>query len=207
MDELTVAALELPSSAERIYLEKFGLGAIAVFAGRANAPVAIIATGNLADALACARRSWPREDPPTLAAAQWTPSVRDAQRVVALVVANDLRTAGRAEGRLAIDVPIAVAAIQNAAVRLAIKLVDHPTVLARARAGASVMGLQVAAAQASGDLREFNRRYRDARIQAEKDNRPFPTYSIARAQLEAALAVCATTGAAIDFSKIFEDAN
>jgi hypothetical protein len=204
MDELA-APIPLPTRAEQIYLEKFGLGAVAVLAGQANAPVAIVATGNLQDALGAARRSWPRDDPPTLAAAQWALSVRAAQQVTTLALGNDLRTAGRADGRLAIDVPMAVAAIEHAAVRLSVKLVDHQTVLARARAGASAMGIQVAAAQASGALRGFNLRYKHARLLAEKENRPFPTYSIARAQLEAALAVCAATGAAIDFSKIFQD--
>ena len=55
------------------------------------------------------------------------------------------------------------------------KLADHQTVLARARAaGASVMGRQARRRPSSGDLREFNRRYRDARIEAEKDKRRFP---------------------------------
>jgi hypothetical protein len=56
------------------------------------------------------------------------------------------------------------------------------------------MGIQVAAAQASGSLKEFNLRYKHARQQAEKNGQRFPTYSMARARLEAALAVCASTG-------------
>jgi hypothetical protein len=202
MDELA-APIPLPTRAEQIYLEKFGLGAVAVLAGRANAPVAIIATGNLQDALSAARRTWPREDPPTLVAASWAPSVRLAQQVVTLVVANDLRTVGQAQGRLAIDVSMAVAAIQNAAIRLGVKLADHQSVLARARA--SAIGLQVGAAQDKGALHEFNRHYKQARQQAEKEGRAFPTYPMARQRLEAALAVCASTGRAIDFKKIFED--
>jgi hypothetical protein len=204
MDELTVP-VELPTRAECIYLEEFRLGAIVVLAGRANAPVAIIATGNLADALSAARRSWPRDDLPSIAAVSWAPSVRLAQQVAALAVANDLRTAGQAEGRFCVDAPTAFAAIQDAAAWLSVKLVDHKTVLARARTGASAIGLQVGAAQDKGALRDFNLRYKQARLLAEKENRPFLTYSMARQRLEAALAVCAATGAAIDFKRIFED--
>jgi hypothetical protein len=205
MNELLLAApIAMPTSAERVYLKKFQLGALAVLAGRSGAPVSIVATADLMDGLSSARRAWPREDSPILAAALWAHCVRDAQRVATLVLGNDLRVVGRAEGRLCVDVPVAVAAIERAAVRLGVRLVAHQDVLARARAGAAAMSIQVAAAQANGSLRGFNLRYRNARIQAEKENRSFLTYNEARRRLEAQLALSAATGAAIDFAKIFE---
>ena len=71
MDSSTVVPVEMPPAES--FPGSLIFGAVAIFAGRANAPVAIVATGNLADALGAARRSWPRDDLPTLVVARWAP--------------------------------------------------------------------------------------------------------------------------------------
>ena len=83
-----------------------------------------------------------------------------------------------------------------------------PAVLARARAAGAAIGAKGGRSASIGDLREFNLRYR-RRAPPGREREPAlsrPTRS-ARARLEAALAVCAASGAAVDFAKIFEEAN
>ena len=98
------------------------------------------------------------------------------------------------------------AALTAAAGRLRITLTDYRVGLARARAAGAAIGAKLDEVQASGDLREFNLRYKHARLLAAKENRRFPTYPIAKARLVAAVAACAASGAPIDFERIFEEA-
>ncbi|CEF48915.1 unnamed protein product [uncultured bacterium] len=67
------------------------------------------------------------------------------------------------------------------------------------------MGGKLDKAQSNGALREFNDRYRSARLLAEKESRRFPGYAAAKARLEAQLAHAAASGRPIDFAKLFEE--
>jgi hypothetical protein len=207
MTDLIIAepmvSLALPSRAERTYLANFEIAAVAVFAAAAGSPVAIAATADLEVALAAARRAWPREDPPTLVAALWAHNLRAAQQVSNLALASDLHGVGKVAGRLAIDVPMALAVLERVAARLDIKLVSHATVLERARLASQTLGAKLDAAQAAGGLKQFNREYRHRRQIAQAQGHRFISYATARTRLERALARAAHAGAVVDFDDVF----
>ena len=103
------------------------------------------------------------------------------------------------------DAPMAVAAIDTRRRPAAVTLADHRRswpvpVPAPARWAFRWLPrkLQVTCANSTSATNTRASRPR-------KKTGAFPTYSIARARLVAAVAACAASGAAVDFAKIFEE--
>jgi hypothetical protein len=106
-------------------------------------------------------------NPAGVAAAWWCAAVK-ARPVI--------RAARRHSG----DIPTAASA-------LLVVLTDHATVLARAKAAVAKIEAGMARAQRDGALSEFNRQYRQRRLEAAADGRRFMTYAQARARLRQVL--------------------
>lgn len=56
--------------------------------------------------------------------------------------------------------------VENVAAHMGIAVTDHDTVLMRARSAVAYIEQQIARAQATGELHEFNRAYRSWRLQS-----------------------------------------
>jgi hypothetical protein len=189
---LEIAPLELPDFAARVYLSKFAVGVVYVISGPHGSPCLIGAGGaDLADALTAARRRWPHDHAPVLAAAWWCFDRRTAQQVAVLAMASDLCHAQREGLCLAVTLVEATAGITAAAGRLRFRLTDHATVLARIRATGFALEGELTAAQEAGQLKTFNQEYAKRRRAAQAAGKRFPHYSIARARLRALLAAAA----------------
>jgi hypothetical protein len=74
---------------------------------------------------------------------------------------------------------------------LGIVVTDHATVLARAGAALARLARGSSQAHRAGDLGFLNREFRQRRLQAQAEGRPFPPYSAARARLQRALVAVA----------------
>jgi hypothetical protein len=202
---MSLTPLALPGRDAAAYLKRFSVAALYVLAPTDGLPSQPGATTDLGDALARTRKIWPRELVPQLLAAWWVSGIHAGQSVLNLALACDLGDAKLERGCLPLPAPVVAAALAAAAQRLEVPLTNYQTGLARVKAARATLGGQLDKAQASGDMREFNVRYRSARLLAGKANRGFPSYPIARARLEAELAACAASGAPVDFAKIFEE--
>jgi hypothetical protein len=154
---MTIQPAEISYRAVRDYLNAFHLAAVYVTAPQGETPVGIGAgTERPADAVAC----W------------WTDGIEGAEAVIEMVLGCDLRSAAREGDLVAVTVGTATAAIEAAAQRLSIRLLDHEFVLARATG--SVRG---------AELKEFQRVYRQRRLAGAA----FPSYAAALRRLQAAL--------------------
>lgn len=188
-----IAPLPLPAPVVRQYLDRFGIAAVHIICAPTGYPCMIGSGRDLADALAVARRTWPRKsEPPILVAAWWAFDARPAQQVVNLAVASDLRLARRDGQRFAITVNEATEAIQAAAGRLRFRLTDHGAVMARAKAAGIALEDKLSAAQDAGQLKGFNQEYSRRRRAGQAQGEKFMAYSLARARLRAVLAAAAS---------------
>ena len=155
-DTPEILPLELPDSNARLYLSRFSVGAVYVICGPIGFPCLIGSGFDLADELAAARKSWPKDlDPPVLAAVWWVFDKRTAQQIVNLAVASDLRQARKDGSRFSVNLAEASAAIVAAAGRLHFRLTDHGTVMGRIRRAGIALEDKLTAAQNAGQLREF----------------------------------------------------
>jgi hypothetical protein len=77
--------------------------------------------------------------------------------------------------------------IGAAARSLSVEIVDNATVVQRAKAAVGRIEAGMARAQRTGALSEFNRQYRQRRLEAAADGRPFMTYAQDRARLRQVL--------------------
>jgi hypothetical protein len=187
-----ILPLELPDSNARLYLSRFSVGAVYIICGPTGSPCQIGSGFDLADELAAARKSWPKDlDPPVLAACWWVFDKRTAQQITSLAVASDLRQARKDGSRFSVNLAEASAAIVAAAGRLHFRLTDHGTVMGRVRTTGIALEDKLTAAQNAGQLREFNKEYQRRRMLAQLAGKPFIHYQAARARLRAALAAAA----------------
>lgn len=190
---IEIESLELPDAAARTYLGKFGVGCVYVISGPIGYPCLLGASGaDLADVLAAARKIWPRDHTPVLAAAWWVFDKRTAQQIVTLTQASDLRHVQKERSCLAATLSQACDGIVAAAGRLKFRLSDHAAVLARARTGSLAIEDRLAAAQDAGQLRAFNKEFKRRRLMAQRaGEKRFMNYGAARRRLAALLAATA----------------
>jgi hypothetical protein len=116
----------------------------------------------------------PADLPHTVDAIWWLRAA-DAERVV---------KRARALGRLT-DAPNAV---MGAARDLGVGLTAHDDLLRRVRAATQRIASDLEHARMAGHLRDFNRRYKVLRLQAQSEGRPFMSYEKAKRRLRGALA-------------------
>jgi hypothetical protein len=187
-----ITPLDLPDSNARLYLSRFGVGAVYIVCGPTGFPCLIGSGFDLAGELAAARKSWPKDlDPPVMAACWWVFDRRTAQQIANLAVASDLRQARKEGSRLSVSLAQASAAIVAAAGRLCFRLTDHAVVMHRIRTTGIALEGKLAAAQEAGQLKEFNREYQKRRKAAQLAGKRFIHYRAARALLRAVLAAAA----------------
>jgi hypothetical protein len=164
-----------------------------IICGPTGFPCLIGSGFDLANELAAARKSWPKDlDSPVLAACWWVFDKRTAQQITSLAVASDLRQARKDGSRFSVNLAEASAAIVAAASRLHFRLTDHGTVMGRVRTAGIALEEKLAAAQDAGLLREFNKEYQRRRRAAAMTGRKFMYYSEARARFRAVLAAAAS---------------
>ena len=189
---LEIAPLELPDAAARQYLSKFGVGCVYVITGPHGFPCLIGACGaDLDEALKAARKTWPRDHAPVLAAACWCFDKRTAQQIANLAVASDLRYAKKEGPCLQVTLAEARDGIAAVAERLRFRLTDHYAVLARAGTATAMLDGRLTAAQEAGQLREFNKEYQKRRLAALLAGKKFIDYRTARSRLATLLALVA----------------
>src|SRR6476659_1549188 len=87
-----IEPLPLPDAAILAYAAKFGIAALHLITQPVGFPVQLGASQDVSEALAAARKTWPKGlDPPLLARCWWTHDARAAQQVVTLAIGCDLR--------------------------------------------------------------------------------------------------------------------
>lgn len=187
----SLTPVEQPDAGVRRYLDRFGVAAVYIICGPAGYPCIIGSGTDLADELKAARSTWPPKiDAPILVAAWWCFDLRSAQQIATLAIASDLRLARRAQ-RFALSFDEAARAITSAAGRLKFRLTPHAAVLAKAKAAGVTLESKLAAAQATGGLKEFNAEYQRRRRAAQAAGRRFMHYNEARGRFRAVLAAAA----------------
>jgi hypothetical protein len=190
----TVPALERPSSEIKRYLRKFPVAALFAIAGPLGYPVQLRASCELDDAERV-MRTWPEGLAPRLAWVVWCATISDAQDVINLALAGDMRPVRRDGPRLEAPLDMVVAAVSSAAKQLGIVLTAHDVVMARAAQRCGVVAVDPRL------LHEFHSRYRIARRgAAERGQKDFPDFRVLRGKLGAAL----QPNGEIDWAKVFE---
>jgi hypothetical protein len=163
-------ALQLPRQAEREYIAASGIVAVYVAAlASGNALVGL--SRDLLHSLLALRR---RFNGGYITAAFWVQD-KPTARLIARQVNADLAflesTARTAQRR-----------IENVAAHMGVAITEHDTVLLRARAAVAYIEQRIAQAQADGELQEFNRSFRQWRLEAKRHGRGM-SYAEARARL------------------------
>jgi hypothetical protein len=129
-----------------------------------------------------------------IAVAWWVRDRRTAEQI--LVAIGEEQPATVAE---------ATAEILAAADRLEVVRSEHSVVVARARAALDQLGTKLSTAQANGDLKFFNRAYRQYRLARQQRGERAMTYGAARAKLDKLLAgAAAGTPLANVLQRVFE---
>lgn len=194
-----IEPLTLPDRVAARYFAQFHIAALAIFCPLLGMPCQPVATNDLAEALAAARKAWPRDlAGPILAQAWWVSGLRSGQQVLSLVLACDLRGHPLDHGRLGVPVAKLSEVITAAAARLQIGLTDYQVGLDRAGQATGALASHLAEAQASGALKIFNQEYARRRRAAQARGLPFPAYSEARRRLIGALGQAAHQGGELD---------
>jgi hypothetical protein len=187
--------LALPSRDVADYLARYGIAAILVLAPAAEGPCRFAVGLDVAKAVAEARRSWLKRDSLRLAGARWAGSIASAAKVLDMVLDSDLRRARKVDNSFLIPVTEALAAVDNAARRLDIRLTAYGAAIERAQAAVGQLDQAIATVQDAGDLKPFNQEYARRRRLALAIGQSFLSYGQARARLRAILAASASTRA------------
>jgi hypothetical protein len=188
--------LALPSHDVADYLKRYGIAAIMVLAPASECPRQFAIGIDVAKAVAEARRAWPKgRDALRLAGARWACSIASAAKVLDMTVACDLHGARKVGNSFHIPVTDALAAVDNAARRLDIRLTAYDAALERAQRAVGRLDQAIATVQDAGDLKPFNQEYARRRRLARATGQPFISYGQARARLRAILAASASTRA------------
>jgi hypothetical protein len=99
----------------------------------------------------------------------------------------------------------AVAEVQAAADRLAVALSEHSVVMARAQAAIDQLSTKLSTAQTNGDLKFFNRAYRQYRLDCQQRGERAMTYGAARVKLRELLTGAAAGAPVLDLvAAVFE---
>jgi hypothetical protein len=122
------------------------------------------------------RHRWPALQ---ITAAGWVQAKSDARLICREVNA---RLAQGQQGLLVANAETTQRKVENVAAHMGIAMTEHDTVLMRARSAVAYIEQQIAQAQATGELHEFNRAYRSWRLQAKQFGRSM-SYAEARARL------------------------
>ena len=129
-----------------------------------------------------------------IAAAWWVRDRRTAEQIIMAIGEEQPATIAQA-----------TAEVRVAADRLGVVLSEHSVVMARAKAAIDQLGAKLSTAQANGDLKFFNRAYRQYRLACQQRGEGAMPYGTARAKLRKLLAGAAAGAPVSDvLQRVFE---
>ena len=164
----------LPRGAEREYLTVYGV--VAVYVAQLPTGEAMFGTSrDLLQSLQAIRR---HHAGAAIVCAYWAKNADEAQRVCQEAMRDS-------EGVL-MNARTVQARIEIAGDRMNLALTDHETIMQRARMAVEYVEGKIAEAQAAGELRWFNRAFREWRIEANARGRTM-SYAEARGRLRRAI--------------------
>ena len=164
----------LPRGAEREYLTAYGVAAIYV----AKLPTGEAMFGTSRDLLQSLQAIRRRHTGAAIVAAYWAKNLVEAQRVC--------QEAMRGSEGVRMTALTVQARIELAGDRLNLALTDHETIMTRVRMAVEYVEGKIAEAEAAGELRWFNRAFREWRLKANAQGRTM-SYAEARARLRRAI--------------------
>jgi hypothetical protein len=164
----------LPRGAEREYLTVYGIVAIYVVELPTGETMLGISR-DLFQSLLSLRRRYAGA---AIVCAYWAKEAAEAQLVC--------REVARGSKDVLMNARTVQARIETAAARVNIALTDHETIMTRVRMAVEYVDGKIAEAQAAGDLRWFNRTFREWRLEANARGRTM-SYAEARARLRRAI--------------------
>jgi hypothetical protein len=164
----------LPRGAEREYLTVYGVVAVYVVELPTGETMVGISRDLLQSLLSIRRRY----EGAAIVCAHWVKDADEAQLICREIVRDS-------EGVL-MNARTVSARIENAAARMNLALTDHETIMERVRMAVEYVDGKIAEAQASGELRWFNRAFRAWRLAAKQHGRTM-SYAEARARLRRAI--------------------
>ena len=164
----------LPRRAEREYLTVYGVVAVYVV----ELPTGETMLGTSRDLLQSLQAIRRRHTGAAIIAAYWAKDLVEAQRVCQEAMRDS-------EGVL-MNARTVRARIETAGDRMNLSLTDHETIMQRARMAVEYVEGKIVEAQAAGELRWFNRAFREWRLKANAQGRTM-SYAEARARLRRAI--------------------
>jgi len=164
----------LPRGAEREYLTAYGVAAIYV----AKLPTGEAMLGTSRDLLQSLQAIRRRRTGAAIVAAYWAKDLVEAQRICQEAMRDS-------EGVL-MNARTVRARIETAGDRINVALTDHDLIMPRVRMAVEYVEGKIAEAQAAGELRWFNRAFREWRLEANAQGRTM-SYAEARARLRRAI--------------------
>jgi hypothetical protein len=173
--------IEWPDRQTEAYLKPFNLAVIVIASSRDGC--LIDSARDLGAAQAAIRQRGLQD----ITAAGWAENI-DVARQAVEVALHELRQVQGRDGKLAVEAGFAVEVIGRVAKRLEIRLTDHATLMARAKAASAQLGVKLDGARVTGDLQFFNKEFKRRRRAAEASGQRFMTYNQALARLRAAMA-------------------
>lgn len=176
------AEFEIPKNGEREYLRAFGVVALFVAAPLTRVPCLTGYTRDLGLSLESVRTRWHWSI--EFSHAWWLADQKTARQILDAVNAVyplDPR------GLFAVEADIIAAKLEHAATLLGAKLTAHADALHRVRQALARVDAVIASANASGELRWFNRTYRKWRTTSSPELAAALPYALARTRLRAAM--------------------
>jgi len=164
----------LPRGAEREYLTVYGVVAVYIV----ELPTGKTMLGTSRDLLQSLQAIRRRHTGAAIVAAYWAKDLVEAQRICQEAMRDS-------EGVL-MNARTVQARIEIAGDRMNLALTDHETIMQRARMAVEYVEGKIAEAQAAGELRWFNRAFREWRLEANAHGRTM-SYAEARARLRRAI--------------------
>jgi hypothetical protein len=175
----------LPRGAEREYLTVNGI--VAIYIAESDEAVMIGVSRDLYQSLIAVRRYHPYA---AIVNAHWVKGELDAELICDAI-------GSRWDSK--ITAAVMANRIEAAAERLNIALTDHHVLLTKVREVVEYVDSKLAEAQEAGQLRFFNRAYRQWRLQAKANGRSM-SYAEARARLRRSLYRQLADGEPIEFN-------
>ena len=167
-------AFILPRGAEREYLTVYGVVAVYVV----ELPTGKTMLGTSRDLLQSLQAIRRRHIGAAIVAAYWAKDLVEAQRICQEAMRDS-------EGVL-MNARTVQARIETAGDRMNVALTDHDLIMQRVRMAVEYVEGKIAEAQAAGELRWFNRAFREWRLEANARGRTM-SYAEARARLRRAI--------------------
>jgi hypothetical protein len=181
--------IEIPQHGEREYFRAFGIVALFLAATPARTPCLIGCTRDLGRSLESIRSRWRWSI--ELAHAWWVPDENGARAIVTAVAAA---FPSDSHGRFDAEADTIATKIEPAAATVGTKLTAHADALRRVQLAVAHVDGMIEEANASGELRWFNRAYREWRTSAPASVVLAMPCGLARSRLRTAVVRCIARG-------------